>query len=142
MGDTRAFITNISFPKSFDEVLYFMNVRGKLDMEDPIESSHVEWTAFGDAEIGDEVFSMHAVTSIDAIKRPKRKLDKSKTAFRKIITLCWKTLKKEPFSATIHMAQWYSLLGKPATISPRTPLRETMDCTGTVSTTALFPHPL
>ena len=81
MGDKRAFITNISFPKSLDEVLYFMNVRGKLDMEDVLNSKYVEWTAPKDAEIGDDVFFMHAVTSIDTIKRLKRELNELKSAF-------------------------------------------------------------
>ena len=80
MGDTRAFITNISFPKSLDEVLYFMNVRGILDMEDLLESSYVEWTAPKTAEVGDDVFFMHAVTSMDIIKRLQCELNEVKPA--------------------------------------------------------------
>lgn len=81
MDNMQAFITNISFPKSLDKVLYFMNVRGKLDMENVLNSEYVEWTAPKNAKAGDRVFFMHAVTSIDTIKRLKRELDKSKSAF-------------------------------------------------------------
>ena len=67
-----AFITNISFPKSLDEVLYFIDVRGHFDVEEVLEESYVEWTAPKDAHIGEQVFFMHAKTSIDTIRSLKK----------------------------------------------------------------------
>lgn len=67
-----AFITNISFPKSLDEVLYFIDVRGHFDVEEVLEESYVEWTAPKDARIGERVFFMHSKTSIDTIRSLKK----------------------------------------------------------------------
>lgn len=53
---SRAFITNISFPKSLDEVLYFIGERGKLDVEEVMTADYVEWTAPKDSKIGDTAF--------------------------------------------------------------------------------------
>lgn len=39
---SRAFITNISFPKSLDEVLYFIEERGKFDVEEVMTTDYVE----------------------------------------------------------------------------------------------------
>lgn len=70
----EAFITNISFPKSLDEVLYFIEERGKFDVQEVMTSDYVEWTAPKDAFIGEPVFFMHSKTSIDTIRRLKGEL--------------------------------------------------------------------
>lgn len=49
----KSFITNVSFPKSLDEVLYFINVRGKFDVEEIMSSKYVEWTAPKSAHVGE-----------------------------------------------------------------------------------------
>ena len=67
-----AFITNISFPKSLDEVLYFIDMRGRFDVEEVLEESYVEWTAPKDARIGERAFFMHSKTSIDTIRSLKK----------------------------------------------------------------------
>lgn len=69
-----AFITNISFPKSLDEVSYFIKVRGKFDVQEILEETYVEWTAPKDARLGETVYFMHSKTSIDTIRRLKREL--------------------------------------------------------------------
>ena len=56
---SRPFITNISFPKSLDEVLYFMKERGRFDVEEVAGSTYVEWTAPKGAQVGDTAFFMH-----------------------------------------------------------------------------------
>lgn len=67
-----AFITNISFPKSLDEVLYFIDVRGHFYVEEVLEEPYVEWTAPKDAHIGEQVFFMRSKTSIDTIRSLKK----------------------------------------------------------------------
>ena len=71
---SEAFITNISFQKSLDEVLYFMNERGEFDVEKTLEAGSVEWTAPEDAFVGETVYFMHSKTSIDTIRHLKREL--------------------------------------------------------------------
>lgn len=71
---SESFITNISFPKTLEEVMYFMNVRGKFDVQEILEADYVEWTAPKEAFIGETVYFMHSKTSIDTICRLKREL--------------------------------------------------------------------
>lgn len=73
----KSFITNISFPKSLNEVLYFMNMRGQFDVQNVMTADYVEWTAPKDAYIGEMVYFMHSKTSIDTIRRLKRDLHSS-----------------------------------------------------------------
>ena len=75
----EAFITNISFPKSLDEVLYFIEERGKFDVQEVMSANCVEWTAPKDAQIGDAAYFMHSKTSIDTIKRLKRELKRTQS---------------------------------------------------------------
>lgn len=70
----KSFITNISFPKSLDEVLYFMDVRGKFDVQEVLQADCVEWTAPKDASIGEVAYFMHSKTSINTIRHLKREL--------------------------------------------------------------------
>lgn len=74
---SNSFITNISFPKSLDEVRYFVENRGKFDVQEVLASSYVEWTAPKDAQIGDSAFFMHSKTSIDTIRRLKNELKRT-----------------------------------------------------------------
>lgn len=71
---SESFITNISFPKTLEEVMYFINVRGKFDVQEILEADYVEWTAPKEAFIGETVYFMHSKTSIDTIRRLKREL--------------------------------------------------------------------
>lgn len=73
-----AFITNISFPKSLDEVLYFIENRGHFDIEEILQASYVEWTAPKDAQIGERVFFMHSKTSINTIRSLKKQFRETK----------------------------------------------------------------
>ncbi|MBE6469308.1 MAG: hypothetical protein E7001_04975 [Coriobacteriaceae bacterium] len=75
---SRPFITNISFPKSLDEVLYFMKERGRFDVEEVAGSIYVEWTAPKGAQVGDTAFFMHSKTSIDTIRHLKRELERAR----------------------------------------------------------------
>lgn len=60
MMTTESFITNISFPKTLEEVMYFMNVRGKFDVQEILEADYVEWTAPKEAFVGETVYFMHS----------------------------------------------------------------------------------
>ncbi len=71
---SKSFISNISFPKTLDEVMYFINERGQFDVQDIMTASYVEWTAPKDAYIGETVYFMHSKTSIDTIRHLKREL--------------------------------------------------------------------
>ena len=72
---SASFITNISFPKSLDEVLYFIEERGKFDVQEVMTASYVEWTAPRDSRIGDTAYFMHSKTSIDTIGHLRKELE-------------------------------------------------------------------
>lgn len=74
----KAFITNISFPKSLDEVLYFIEERGKFDVQEVMSADYVEWTAPKDVHVGDTAYFMHSKTSIDTIRRLRKELKQNK----------------------------------------------------------------
>lgn len=71
---TFAFITNIAFPKSLEEVLSYVDEVGRFDVEEILAENSTEWTAPKDAFKGETVFFMHSKTSIDTIRRLKRQL--------------------------------------------------------------------
>lgn len=75
---SKGFITNISFPKSLDEVLYFIKERGNLDVQEVMSADYVEWTAPKDAQIGDTAYFMHSKTSIDTIGYLKKELKRNR----------------------------------------------------------------
>lgn len=52
--------------------------RERLDMDAVLEDSYVEWTAPKDAQVGDRVFFMHAVTAVDKIRRLQRQLQQER----------------------------------------------------------------
>lgn len=56
----QAFINNISFPKSLDELEDYIYNAGHYDIEGLLVSSGTEWTAPRWAKAGDTVFFMHA----------------------------------------------------------------------------------
>ncbi len=72
---SASFITNISFPRSLDEVLYFVSERGRYDVQEIMTADYVEWTAPRDAHVGDTAYFMHSKTSIDTIRHLKRELE-------------------------------------------------------------------
>lgn len=70
----KSFITNLAFPKSLDELLYFIEDRGKFDVQEVLEGDYLEWTAPQDASIGDIAFFMFSKSSIDTIRRLRKEL--------------------------------------------------------------------
>lgn len=81
----NAFITNISFPKSLDEVLYFIEERGKFDVQEVMTADNVEWTAPRDSRIGDAAYFMHSKTSIDTIRHLRKELKLNQTEIDPVI---------------------------------------------------------
>lgn len=71
---TAAFITNIAFPKTLEEVFFFANEVGRFDVEKILRENSTEWTAPKDSYLGELVFFMHSKTSIDTIRRLRKEL--------------------------------------------------------------------
>ena len=71
---TAAFITNIAFPKTLNEVFFYANEIGHFDVEEVLTESSTEWTAPKDSYPGELVFFMHSKTSIDTIRRLRKEL--------------------------------------------------------------------
>lgn len=71
---TAAFITNIAFPKTLDEVSFYANEVGHFDAEDVLTENSTEWTAPKDSYPGEMVFFMHSKTSIDTIRHLRKQL--------------------------------------------------------------------
>lgn len=73
----RAFVTNIAYPKTLEEVLHFLN-RGRFNTEDilaaPSEGGFEEWSVPSWAQEGDIAFFMHSKTSIDTIRHLQKEL--------------------------------------------------------------------
>lgn len=69
MKEVQAFITNISFPKTMDEFLFFLNDDFHFNVDDVIENEYLEWTAPKWCGIDDIVFFMHAKTAISTITK-------------------------------------------------------------------------
>ena len=69
MKAVQAFITNISFPKTIDEFLYFLNHDFHFDVDDVLSKEYLEWTAPRWCKIGDVVFFMHSKTAISIITK-------------------------------------------------------------------------
>ena len=69
MKDVQAFITNISFPKTMDEFLYFLEDNFHFNVDDVLNEKYLEWTAPRWCKINDIVFFMHSKTAISAITK-------------------------------------------------------------------------
>lgn len=70
----QAFINNIVFPKTLDEVMFYAAEHGCFNVEDILEEDTTVWTVPKWAKIGDIVFFMHSKTSISTITRLKSEL--------------------------------------------------------------------
>lgn len=64
----QAFINNISFPKTIEELDYFVSGRGRFNLEDILYSQWEEWTTPKWALKNDIVFFFHAKTAIQRIR--------------------------------------------------------------------------
>ncbi len=68
----NAHINNISFPKTIEELEYFIYERGSYNVEDVInesEDGYTIWTVPRSSAIGDVVFYFHAKTAIQWIRK-------------------------------------------------------------------------
>lgn len=79
----QAFINNISFPKSLDELEDYIYNAGHYDIEGSLVSSGTEWTAPRWAKAGDIVFFMHAKYARSTITRLRTELHNSKRKYSK-----------------------------------------------------------
>lgn len=73
-GMCQAFITNIAFPKSLEEVAYYLFQVGCFDVEQILVEKETEWTVPKECSINDTVYFMFSKTSIDTIKFLKKQL--------------------------------------------------------------------
>lgn len=64
----QAFVANIVFPKSLDEVLEYSYL-GSYNVEDILDDTETNWTVPNWAKIGDIVFFMHSKTAIQTIRK-------------------------------------------------------------------------
>ena len=74
--NVQAFLNNISFPKSLDELEFFAD---GFNVEEILTVSETEWTAPKWAVEGDIVFFFHAKTAIQWIRKLETKLKSEKT---------------------------------------------------------------
>lgn len=78
MKEVQSFITNISFPKTLDELLYFLEDDFHFNVDDILEYEYVEWTAPRWCKIGDIVFFMHSKTAKSIITKLRTQYQKNK----------------------------------------------------------------
>lgn len=77
----QAFINNIAFPKSLDELEYFIYENGMFNVEDILQYDSTEWTVPHWAKVGDMVFFMHAKYARSTITRLRTELRNSKDRY-------------------------------------------------------------
>ena len=73
--NAQAFINNVSFPKTLQEMLFIVETKdGIFDMESLVLSGDdlTEWTAPKWAQVGDICFFYHAKTAISSIRKLKK----------------------------------------------------------------------
>lgn len=74
----QAFINNISFPASLDELKVFIYEHGCFNVEDILQNDREFWTVPKWSKAGDIVFFMHSKTAISKITSLTTKLNKTK----------------------------------------------------------------
>ena len=74
----QAFINNISFPASLDELKVFIYEHGCFNVEDILQNDREFWTVPKWSKAGDVVFFMHSKTAIAKITSLVTKLNKTK----------------------------------------------------------------
>ncbi len=67
--NVQAFINNISFPKTIEELKYFVIYIGNYNVEDVLYNDEVEWTIPKWAMRNDIVFFFHAKTALQTIRK-------------------------------------------------------------------------
>ena len=77
----QAIINNISFPKTIEELEYFVKEVGRFNVDDVLLYETVEWTVPKWALVGDIVFFFHAKTAIQTICKLERVLKKNKEIY-------------------------------------------------------------
>lgn len=74
----QAYVNNISFPSSLDELEFFIYEHGCFNVEDILQETETEWTAPKWTKIGDIVFFMHAKYAISTITKLRTQLNQEK----------------------------------------------------------------
>lgn len=77
----QAYINNIVFPKSLDEVLFYATEHGCFNVEDILNDQVTTWTVPNWTKVGDVVFFMHSKTSISTITALKTELHNNKSLY-------------------------------------------------------------
>lgn len=83
MKEVQAFITNISFPKTMDEFLFFLEDNFHFNVDDVLNEDFLEWTAPRWSKINDIVFFMHSKTAISTITRLRTEYMNNKSNYTK-----------------------------------------------------------
>lgn len=83
MEEVQSYISNISFPKTLDEFIYFLEDGFHFNVDDILTESSVEWNAPRWCKIGDIVFFMHAKTAISIITKLRSEYIKNKALYTK-----------------------------------------------------------
>ena len=83
MKEVQSFITNISFPKTLDEFLYFLEDDFHFNVDDILEEKYLEWTAPRWCKKDDIVFFMHSKTAISTITKLRTEYIKNKHSYTK-----------------------------------------------------------
>ena len=68
MKEVQAFIANISFPKTMDEFLYFLEDDFHFNVDDVICEDHLEWTAPRWCKINDILLSSDKIITLNKEK--------------------------------------------------------------------------
>jgi hypothetical protein len=79
--NVQSLINNISFPKTIEELEYFVKEVGYFNVEDILYCQTVEWTMPKWAVTNDIVFFFHAKSAIQAITRLESELKKNKEQY-------------------------------------------------------------
>ena len=69
--NVQAFISNISFPRTIEELRVFVEDVGQFNVEEILTCSETEWTVPKWAVKGDIVLFFHAKTAIQRIRHLK-----------------------------------------------------------------------
>ena len=83
MEEVQSYISNISFPKTLEEFIYFLEDDFHFNVDDILTESSVEWNAPRWCKIGDIVFFMHAKTAISIITKLRSEYIKNKALYTK-----------------------------------------------------------
>lgn len=83
MKEVQSFITNISFPKTMDEFIYFLEDNFHFNVDDVLNEEYLEWTAPRWSKINDIVFFMHSKTAISTITKLRTEYLSNKNNYTK-----------------------------------------------------------